>query len=79
MGTIDWSQISELPDEFKDGRDLLVWNGGCAIEANWYNNFGNGVAGWRDGDHRRLDSVTHFAELNPPSSPELVPARKSTR
>lgn len=58
-GRIDWIPTGNMPDDLKDGRPLLLWDGeqartGCAIGDAWF---------WI-GD--LFNEPTHFAEINPP-------------
>jgi hypothetical protein len=58
MGDIDWLPISELPEAFKDGRQLLLWAFDCPV-----------LWRWLDGPENlngMLHSATHFAEINSP-------------
>jgi hypothetical protein len=59
MDNIDWIDISELPEAFKDGRAVLIWVGQPLVAwlegDTWYD---------RDGT---LPSPTHFAEVQPPT------------
>jgi hypothetical protein len=57
---ITWRPISELPDELKDGREVLLWEAGDAIVGQFGAN-----DEWMIG----LDVAvvpTHFAEINGP-------------
>jgi hypothetical protein len=56
MGNIDWVDIAELPEAFKDGRNVLLWTGFPVVDI-WLND------GWADSGNR---TATHFAEINPP-------------
>lgn len=59
MGNIDWLPIAELPEAFKDGRDLLVWEREPVI-LQWHNGW------WADNGLTHIDEPTHFAEINAP-------------
>lgn len=67
MGNIDWIKISELPEAFKDGRELLLY-GRCERDGAFYGRDVN--VGWWDRDHWRARDLpiepTHFAEINLP-------------
>ena len=67
--TIDWQPIDELPSEFKDGRDVLIWVGDEANVALWHENrWGNYGPGWKEaGEGFPIDGATYFAEINPPN------------
>lgn len=67
MGNIDWLPISELPEEFKDGRDVLLWRGAAkrSVVAHWRGDIGAWTSihgGW-------TVLATHFAEISPPGEP----------
>lgn len=68
---ITWRPIAELPDELKDGRDVLLWEDGSAALANWVDyspgDVGGKSANWHD-ERGSLGhaTVTHFAEINGP-------------
>ncbi|WP_303763790.1 helix-turn-helix domain-containing protein [Sphingobium yanoikuyae] len=50
--------IATMPEDRKDGRDVLVWAGFPAI-ASWCD-------GWRDAVGHELAGVTHWADLEGP-------------
>jgi hypothetical protein len=58
MGVIEWIPISELPEAFKDGRDVLVWEDRAMVchyhAGRW----------WLEGEV--TVDPTAFAEINPP-------------
>lgn len=63
---IQWRPITDLPDGFDNERDMLLWlhgTDGEAVVGSWSGN------GWEVGDNPCpvFDTVTHFAEINPPS------------
>jgi hypothetical protein len=63
---IPWRPIAELPDELKDGRQVLVceqYDDGSwrADTCRW-----GDALGWRDGGDQEFDEPTHFAEITPP-------------
>ncbi len=64
---ITWTPIAQLPDELKDGREVLLWSDDPrikgAIQVDWV---GTGWAEVMEG--RLLDDIdfTHFAEITPP-------------
>jgi hypothetical protein len=74
---ITWTPIAQLPDELKDGREVLLWLGkdGPTL-ASWVDYSGGGYvpegefANWSDerGPLGHL-TVTHFAQITPPDEP----------
>lgn len=71
---IEWLPISDLPDAFKDGRQVLIWDDGSAVVCFWRHGGSPSVTGWDTGyasemygDPIMAESVTHFAEITPPS------------
>lgn len=63
---IAWRPIAELPDELKDGRNVLLCerydNGSSRIDiCSWIASMG-----WVDSGSEVFDEVTHFAEITPP-------------
>jgi len=68
MGHIDWIPIAEMPDALKDGREVLLWGDTGANVASWrYGGWDNGFASEIDGSPFMVESVIHFAEINPPA------------
>ena len=69
---IDWTPISDMPDDLKDGREVLMWiNAGFSggdpfaqicmydIRYNWQ--------GWIDTtEHADMGEPTHYCEITPP-------------
>ena len=77
LGRIDWIPIEEMPDEFKDGRDVLLgsrawqlWGSGAFNNGRWTVSCGGEVPWEGDGDRGGLKDLpfdpTHFAEINAP-------------
>lgn len=74
MGRIDWIPIAELPEAFKDGREVLIYDSAGAVvvtydprtmpEYCWRGTYGDGDASF---------TPTHFAEINPPSEAAWPP------
>jgi hypothetical protein len=70
---ITWTPIEQLPDELKDGREVLLWLGDDgATVASWVDYSGSyrpegQFADWND-ERGPLGflTVTHFAEITPP-------------
>ncbi len=71
---IEWRVIDKLPDDRKDGRDLLLWDDRGAVVASWAN------GGWDTGYASKLtegtvmvETATHWADINRPGdSPERL-------
>jgi hypothetical protein len=71
---ITWRPIAQLPDELKDGREVLLWEeDGAATVAIWIDYDPDGYvpegpfASWSD-ERGPLGflTITHFAEITPP-------------
>ncbi|MDO6416242.1 hypothetical protein Q4F19_17785 [Sphingomonas sp. BIUV-7] len=62
---IHWQAIAAMPDDRKDGRDMLLWNGDAEVGA-WFDNGldGPGWAGTRD--VLPIENVTHWADISLP-------------
>lgn len=56
---VDWRGIASIPEDRKDGRDVLLWIGACAMVGSWCD-------GWRDPVGRLLRAVTHWADVEGP-------------
>lgn len=64
---IDWRPIEEIPDELKDGRQVLLWDGVFGAQvARWQRFWDTGFASEIDGDPIAVEDATHFAEISPP-------------
>lgn len=62
MGRIEWIPIAELPEAFKDGREVLFSSPASLTSVGWYDDeIGWLYQGWND-----KANPTHFAEINPP-------------
>jgi hypothetical protein len=48
------------PSEWRDGRDVLVWDGGCMVIRGWY--------AQESGPDFDMDGVTHHAAINAPEA-----------
>lgn len=67
MGNIDWIPIADIPDDWKDGRDVLLWAPSGAEVGNWTDENFEGRPGWNDrGECLPIENVTHCAEITPP-------------
>lgn len=70
MGWIDWLPFSDLPEQLKDGRDILFWVDGQALVGQW-DRFLDGddewYFDWATREGVRLVGATHFAEVNGPT------------
>lgn len=68
---IEWKPIDEMPDELKNGRQVLLWDDGEAIVGVFVplgGVFETSVDGWcvNSFECQPILRVTHFAEINPP-------------
>lgn len=75
MGIIEWLPIADLPDEFKDGRQVLLWCGESGADVGTWSSDSH----WSDEDIQaggywealyecaKITGVTHFAEITPPT------------
>ena len=70
---IPWQPIAAMPDDRKDGRDLLIWSAGQAMIADWREGWGGeAIIGlwhaWNTDPEWWImpGDVTHWADLNPP-------------
>ncbi|MEC3912185.1 hypothetical protein U5A82_17400 [Sphingobium sp. CR2-8] len=73
---IDWRPIAELPDNLKDGREVLLWEtvAGIGAEiASWSPSamwkplaVRNKEGVWCDRAGFTIRGITHYAEIGPP-------------
>lgn len=56
--TTEWFPICGIPDDRKDGRDVLLWNGQLVL-ASWCD-------GWCDAVGRQVHGVTQWADVEGP-------------
>jgi hypothetical protein len=35
MGRIEWMPISEIPDDLKNGQEILLWDSGGPVVGKW--------------------------------------------
>jgi hypothetical protein len=69
---IDWRPIADLPADRKDGREILLWQGGNMIGPDIGTWNPSGVFGG-DGywealyEGAPISDVTHWADINPPA------------
>ncbi|MDO6414439.1 hypothetical protein Q4F19_08615 [Sphingomonas sp. BIUV-7] len=65
ISLIHWHAIALMPDDRKDGRDMLLWNGDAEVGA-WFDDGFEG-AGWAaTRDVLPIEKVTHWADINSP-------------
>lgn len=65
--SILWIAISELPEELKDGREVLLWDGDSADVCTWTVRNWDGEQSWIDtGVGGPITDVTHYCEINAP-------------
>lgn len=64
---IHWQAMGALPDDRKDGRQILLWDdGGCNV-ATWNGQaWDSGYASEVDGDPLLIDLPKFWADINPP-------------
>lgn len=55
---INWNSIETMPDNRKDGRDMLLWNGHPVV-CLWCD-------GWRDPVGRLVTNATCYADVEGP-------------
>jgi len=55
---VTWQPIATIPDQHRDGRDVLVWAGHLAV-CSWCD-------GWRDSVGRLVHGVTDWADVEEP-------------
>lgn len=70
MGHVEWIPIAEMPEEFKDGREVLLWRGFSAVEkwTSFARRYQDDAWGWSGGQEADdCAPATHFAEINPPA------------
>lgn len=60
--SIDWRPLSAVPDDRKDGRDVLLWVGGYAAVCAYDLDF------WWDSVGRVVTGATHFADVEGPGA-----------
>lgn len=60
MAPINWRlDVSRVPLDRHDGRDMLLWSGDHAILCSWCD-------GWRDPVGRLVQGATHWADVEGP-------------
>lgn len=60
---IPWEPIRALPDDRKDGRHMLLWEGDRPVIGRW----DDGRKGWEDPEGMHLfEEITYWADINPP-------------
>lgn len=55
---VDWRGIASIPEDRKDGRDVLLWIGYVAV-CTW-------LDGWVDAVGRPVRGATHWADVAGP-------------
>jgi hypothetical protein len=88
LAMIAWRPIAELPDELKDGRNVLLWDGdepaGYEVVVASFSDMGGGEGDWRNDEFVQITNPTHFAEINAPPSKfaivrEVMPRKEIIR
>ncbi len=63
---IPWEPIANLPENRKDGRRMLLWEGDVPVIGRWDCE----RECWEDPESMHLiEDVTHWADITPPQSP----------
>lgn len=60
-----WSDIDTIPDERRDGRDVLLWADGATVGRWFFRLWRDGEpddGGWVDRDGRYLENVTQWSD-----------------
>lgn len=66
---IEWHLIEQLPDDRKDGRDMLLWDDRGGVVASWSNGgWDTGHASEMTGDTLMVETATHWADINCPAT-----------
>ena len=60
---ITWRPIAELPDELKDGREVMAW---CSTDEPQIVHWNELRRYWQNDEGQIIDDLTHFAEINAP-------------
>ena len=64
---IEWRPIRELPDDRKDGRDILLWDDRGGVVATWSDGgWGTGHVSEITGDTLIVETATYWADINRP-------------
>lgn len=64
---IEWRPIEQLPDDRKDGRDMLFWDDRGGVVACWSNGgWETGYASEATGETVMVETATHWADINRP-------------
>jgi hypothetical protein len=65
---IDWKPIAEMPEDRKDGREMLLWDGTSADVGVWASErWWEEGPGWNETtEGGPLNDITHYADINPP-------------
>lgn len=67
MPLIDWKPTAAMPEDRKDGRDMLVWNGQADVAVWAQERWRDEGPGWNDtGEGMPINEVTFWADINPP-------------
>ncbi|MCI4591123.1 hypothetical protein MOK15_13605 [Sphingobium sp. BYY-5] len=60
---IPWEPIATLPENRKDGRRMLLWEGDLPVIGRWDSQ----REVWEDPESMHLlEEITHWADINPP-------------
>lgn len=65
---INWQPITNIPEDRKDGRDMLLWDDAARVGVWDPSDYYGEPFGWCDSSERgaRIDP-THWADINPPA------------
>lgn len=61
VSPIFWRGIEYIPDDRRDGRDVLLWVDGHSALCSWCD-------GWRDSVGRIVRGATHYADVEGPGA-----------
>lgn len=64
---INWQDMGAMPEDRKDGGQILLWNYAGANIAEWSGGgWYSGYVSEMDGGRIMIEDVTYWADINPP-------------